>query len=117
MTWLIVKYLITAAIVVLASEAAKRSDTMGALIVALPTVSVLTMLWLAIEGQPAERLANHARHTFWFVLPSLPMFLLFPWLIGQIGVLAAAVVSLLGTVGLFWCYVAILAAVGIELIP
>lgn len=44
MSWLITKYLITAAIVVAASELAKRSDKLGALIVALPMVTILAIL-------------------------------------------------------------------------
>lgn len=54
MTWLITKYLITAAIVVLISEAAKRSDKLGSLIAALPLVTVLTLVWLYIEQQPVK---------------------------------------------------------------
>ncbi len=43
MSWLLTKYLVTAGVVVLVSEAAKRSDKLGALIVALPLVTVLTL--------------------------------------------------------------------------
>ncbi len=38
MLWIVTKYLTTAAIVVLISEVAKRSDKLGALVAALPTV-------------------------------------------------------------------------------
>ncbi len=117
MSWLVVKYLITAAIVVVASEAAKRSDAVGALVVALPMVSVLTLIWLAIEGQPEQRLADHAWLTFWFVLPTLPMFLVFPWLLPQIGFMGALSVSVVGTVGLFWLYVWTLKLIGLDLFP
>ena len=40
MPWLITKYLITAAIVVVVSEVAKRSDRLGGFIAALPLVTV-----------------------------------------------------------------------------
>jgi len=46
MTWIVTKYFITAGLVVLISEVAKRSDKLGALIAALPLVTVLTLLWL-----------------------------------------------------------------------
>jgi hypothetical protein len=39
---------------------AKRSDKLGALIAALPMVTVLTLIWLAIEKAPQEKIANHA---------------------------------------------------------
>lgn len=95
MTWLITKYLLTAAVVVIVSEAARRSDRVGGLIAALPLVTVLALIWLHVENQPAAKIANHAWYTFWYVLPTLPMFLAFPVLLPRIGfwpTLAACVV-------------------------
>lgn len=60
MGWLISKYLITAALVVVVSEVAKRSDRFGGLIAALPLVTVLTLIWLYTEKQSPEKIANHA---------------------------------------------------------
>lgn len=85
MSWIITKYLITAAVVVAVSEFAKRSDKLGALIAALPLVTFLTLVWLYVEGQPQEKIANHAWYTFWYVVPTLPMFLAFPWLLARLG--------------------------------
>ena len=85
MKWLITKYLITEAIVVLVSETAKRSDRFGGLIAALPMITLLTLVWLHVENQPAAKLANHAWYTFWYVVPTLPMFLTFPWLLQRLG--------------------------------
>lgn len=85
MGWLITKYLATAAIVVLVSEAARRSDRLGGLIGALPLVTILALVWLHLEHQPQEKLANHAWYTFWYVVPTLPMFLAFPWLLPRLG--------------------------------
>lgn len=81
MLWIITKYAFTAGLVVLTSEVAKRSDKIGALIAALPTVTILALIWMYIEGQGQEKLANHAFYTFWYVLPTLPMFLVFPFLL------------------------------------
>jgi F0F1-type ATP synthase assembly protein I len=85
MSWLITKYAVTALLVVVISEAAKRSDRLGGLIAALPLVTVLTLVWLYVEQQPSEKIAEHARYTFWYVLPTLPMFLIFPALLTRIG--------------------------------
>mgnify|MGYP000885026024 CR=1 FL=1 len=81
MMWIITKYALTAGVVVLISEVAKRSDKVGALIAALPTVTILALIWMYVEGQGQQKLANHAFYTFWYVLPTLPMFLVFPWLL------------------------------------
>lgn len=51
MLWIVIKYLTTAAIVVLVSEVAKRSDKMGTLVAALPTVTILALVWMYIEGR------------------------------------------------------------------
>jgi len=85
MQYLIVKYLITAGVVVLVSELAKRSDKIGGLVAALPLVTVLTLIWLYVEQQPASKIANHAWYTFWYVIPTLPMFLAFPVLLPRVG--------------------------------
>ena len=58
MSWLITKYLVTAAVVVVVSEAAKLSDKLGGFIAALPLVTVLTLIWLHIEDQPPAKVAN-----------------------------------------------------------
>jgi uncharacterized membrane protein (GlpM family) len=104
MLWLVTKYLITAAVVVIVSEAAKRSDRLGGLIAALPLVTVLALIWLQVERQPQAKIANHAWYTFWYVVPTLPMFLALPVLLPRIGfwpTLAACVVITLICFGLF----------------
>ena len=81
---IILKYLITAGLVVLISEVARRSDKLGALIAALPMVTVLAMTWMFFEikgPQQTEKIANHAWYTFWYVIPTMPMFLLMPWML------------------------------------
>ena len=80
----VLKYLITAALVVAISEVAKRSDKIGALIAALPMVTVLAMTWMFFElkgEEQTDKIANHAFYTFWFVIPTMPMFLLIPWML------------------------------------
>ncbi len=104
MAWLVTKYLITAAVVVIVSEVAKRSDRLGGLIAALPLVTVLALIWLYVERQSETKIANHAWYTFWYVVPTLPMFLAFPALLPRLGfwpTLAACVVITLLCFGLF----------------
>lgn len=101
MAWIVTKYLVTAAVVVLVSEFSKRSDKLGALIAALPLVTVLTLIWLHIEEQPEAKLANHASYTFWYVIPTLPMFLVFPVLLPRIGFWATLAICMLITFACF----------------
>jgi hypothetical protein len=46
--------------------------------VSLPLVSILGILWLWHDTGGAQRIATHAQSTFWYVLPTLPMFLVMP---------------------------------------
>ena len=115
MAWLVTKYLITAALVVLVSEFAKRSDKLGALIAALPLVTVLTLIWLHIEKQPASKLANHAWYTFWYVVPTLPMFLIFPWLLARLGFWPALAACVVITILCFVAFAACAKRFGISL--
>jgi hypothetical protein len=78
MLYLTVKTALSGIIIAIVSEVARRSPTLGALIVSLPLVSILGILWLWHDTGDAERIAAHAQSTFWYVLPTLPMFLLMP---------------------------------------
>jgi hypothetical protein len=77
----VVKALLSGVIVLIVSEVAKRYPGWGGLIASLPLVSILGIIWLWRDTGDTVRIANHAEATFWFVLPSLPMFLLFPALL------------------------------------
>jgi F0F1-type ATP synthase assembly protein I len=110
------KYLITAGVVVAVSELAKRSDKLGGLVAALPLVTVLTLIWLYVEQQPASKIANHAYYTFWYVLPTLPMFLLFPYLLPKWGFVLSLGACLLFTVLLFVLFAVLMKQFGITLL-
>jgi hypothetical protein len=56
------------------SELARRSPGLGGLVASLPLASILAMIWLWQDTADTERLAAQSEATFWFVLPSLPMF-------------------------------------------
>lgn len=83
MLYLIVKATVSGILIAVASEVARRSPGWGALIVSLPLVSILAMIWLWRDTHDPVRLADHVEATFWFVLPSLPMFLLIPLMLRQ----------------------------------
>jgi uncharacterized membrane protein (GlpM family) len=115
MQWIIFKYAITAGMVVLISEIAKRSDELGGLIAALPLVTVLTLIWLFLENQSSEKIANHAWYTFWYVVPTLPMFLAFPWLLKRMSFWPTMGISIVITLVSFYVFAKIVKVWGIEL--
>ena len=84
MTWYLIKLGLTAVVIVLVSEIAKKLPLLGSLIASLPLISVLGMIWMYWEIKEPQvmtkKIADHSEGTFWYVLPSLPMFLVMPWM-------------------------------------
>ena len=78
MLYFVIKCTLSGIIIAVISEVAKRSPSFGALIASLPLLSLLGILWVWRDTGDAERIASQAEATFWYVLPSLPMFLVLP---------------------------------------
>jgi hypothetical protein len=81
MLYLVIKAALSGVIIAIVSEVAKRYPGFGALIASLPLVSLLGMIWLWRDKPDVPNMAAHVEATFWFVLPSLPMFLVMPWML------------------------------------
>lgn len=81
MTAFWVRALLSGLLVALASTIARRQPALGALVVSLPLVSVLSMIWLWRDAPDPAGMARYVGNTFWYFLPSMPMFLLIPWLL------------------------------------
>ena len=116
MLYLAVKALISGVIIAAVSEIAKRSPGIGALILSLPLISILAFIWLWRDTGDKEGIAALAQSTFWFVLPTLPMFLVLPALLrGGVGFWAALGLSCLMTMALYAVMVWALGKFGIAL--
>jgi hypothetical protein len=76
-----IRAILSGIIIALIALVGKKAPAAGALIASLPLISILGMIWLWRDTSDSALLANHAEATFWYVLPSLPMFLLIPWLL------------------------------------
>ncbi len=96
------KALLAGALIAAIAEIGKRLPALGALVASLPLVSVLGMIFLWHARPDAENMALHAEATFWYVLPSLPMFLLIPALLRHgVPFWAALVAGCVLTLGLY----------------
>ena len=81
MLYLLAKAALSGAIVAAVAEIARRYPGWGGLVASLPLVSLLAMTWLYVDTHDTARVADLASSTFWFFLPSMPMFLIIPWLL------------------------------------
>jgi hypothetical protein len=103
-------------IVAAVSTVARRYPAAGALIASLPLVSVLGMIWLWHDKPDAANMATHAEATFWYVLPSLPMFLLIPTMLRRgFDFWPALAVGCALTIGTYLVTVLIAARFGVRL--
>lgn len=116
MVYVVLKALVSGVIIATVSEIAKRSPAFGALVASLPLVSLLAILWLWRDTGDTRRIADHAEATFWYVLPSLPMFLAFPFLLRSgVGFWSALLAACVLTVVLYGITVLVAARFGIRL--
>ena len=112
------KLFLSAFIILLVTKVQLVSDRLSALLIALPLTSLVAMIWMHAARQSPERLANHAEGTFWFVLPTLPMFLILPWMLRNgWGFWTALAANCALTIGFFWVTVILLRRFGIDLMP
>jgi hypothetical protein len=81
MTAFAIRAILSGIIIALIAVIGKKAPAAGALIASLPLISLLGMIWLWRDTGDRILLANHAEATFYFVIPSLPMFLLIPWML------------------------------------
>jgi thiol:disulfide interchange protein len=78
-----IKLALSALIIVLVSELAKRQPTWGGLLASLPLVSLLAMVWLYVDTRDVGKVSELSLSIFWLVLPSLAFFLVLPLLLRQ----------------------------------
>ena len=81
MLYLVIKAALSGIIVAAVSEISRRYPTWGGLVASLPLTSLLAMIWLYRDSHEPERIAELSMSTFWFIVPSLPLFVALPLLI------------------------------------
>ena len=116
MLYLLIKAGVSGVIIAVVSELARRLPAFGALIASLPLISVMGMLWLWRDRPDTVNMAAHAEATFWYVLPSLPMFLLIPFLLRKgIGFYPSLLAGCGLTVALYLAMIAVGPRLGLKL--
>ena len=98
MIFLLIKIIVTAGLIVLISEIAKVNDKLGGLIAAMPIMTLLVILWMYYDGSSDEKISSHMSYTLLYIVPTIPMFLIFPFVISKFGFYIAFLISILITV-------------------
>lgn len=113
--WIFFKYCVTAMIVVIVSEVSKHYNRLGSLLVALPIVTVMTLIWLHVEGAARDKISNHAFYTCWYVIPTLPFFAVMPYIYGPLNFWYSLLIVCALTAVCFKLFVSFISRWGIEL--
>jgi hypothetical protein len=74
LVYFITKLIITALLIVLISEIAKRSSLMSALLAAIPLVSILAMTWMYIDTNNSRSAVEFSNRIIWLIVPSMILF-------------------------------------------
>ena len=77
----LVKTLIAALVIVAVGEISKRSSALAAFLLALPIISITAFVWIYFESKDKYKIADISYDAFWYVIPTLPMFLLLSWML------------------------------------
>ena len=102
MLYLVIKAAISGVIVALVSEIARRHPGWGGLVASLPLTSLLAMVWLWRDSGDSLKVAELAQSTLWFILPSLPLFVVLPMLLRSgVGFWATMAIVVAGTLALY----------------
>jgi len=116
MFYIVLKTLITTILIVAISEISKRSSILGAILASIPLVSVLAMMWLYIDTQDIQKVGALSINIFFLILPSIPLFLIFPYLLKQqINFYLSLGIGIAITAGFYFLMILILRRFGIEL--
>ena len=95
MSFYIFKVIFTGCLIVLITEVAKVSGKIGGIITAMPLTTLLVVFWLYYEKVPNQEISNYVKNTMYFILPTLPLFVVFPYLISRFGFLTAISLSII----------------------
>jgi hypothetical protein len=114
--YLVIKALLSGAIVAAVSELARRHAGWGGLLASLPLTSLLAMIWLYRDSGDPERVAELSISTLWFFAPSIPLFLALPALLrANLDFWPSLAICVVGTLALYAAWFWIAPRLGIKL--
>lgn len=115
MAYYITKLLITTLLIVLISEISKRSSLAGALLAAIPLVSILAMTWMYIDTNSSDKAVEFSQNIVWLIAPSMTLFIAFPVLIKKgLGFYPSMLISIILTVFTYYSVIYLLERLGIR---
>ena len=116
MSYYLVKTVITALIIVIVSEVAKRSTILAAIIISIPLTSLLAFIWLYFDTRDYQKVIDLSYGTILLTIPSFAFFIILPFLLKlKQNFTISIIISILGTGMLYFIFVFLLKKLGISI--
>ena len=116
MTYYFIKTIITALIIVLVSEVAKKSTLLGALIISIPLTSLLAFVWLYFDTKDYQKVIDLSYGTILLSIPSFAFFIILPILLKMKQNFAVSIIiAIIGTSILYFIFIYLLKKFGISI--
>ena len=116
MTYYFIKTIITALIIVVVSEVAKKSTLLGALIISIPLTSLLAFVWLYFDTKDYQKVIDLSYGTIILSIPSFAFFIILPILLKMKQNFAVSIIiAIIGTSILYFIFIYLLKKFGISI--
>lgn len=116
MVYYILKLIVTALLIVLISEIGKRYSLAGALLAAIPLVSILAMIWMYVDTQNSQSAVEFSQRIVWLIAPSITLFITFPLLIKKgLSFYPSLLISTVLTIAAYYSVIFVLGKFGVKL--
>jgi hypothetical protein len=116
MIYILIKTLITAAVVVAVSEIARRSSLFAGLIASIPLVSFLAIIWLYWETKDSQKIVDLSYSIILMIIPSLTFFIVLPFVMKlQSSFVISMIVATVSTIIAYWLFILLLGKFGVSI--
>ena len=113
--YLVVKTIITVIIIVAISEIARRSSFIAGILASIPLTSALAITWLYFDTKEIKPVVDLTNSILLLIPPSLTFFVVLPLALKKLDFIYSIFISIIGTVLVYWLYIALLSRLGIRL--
>ena len=114
MIYYLTKLVITAFVIVIVSEVAKKSTFIAAIIVSIPLTSILAFTWLYADTKDYQKVIDLSYGTILLSIPSFAFFIILPILLKYKQNFAFSLfISIMGTAIIYFIFSYLLKKIGI----
>ena len=116
MIYLIIKTIISALVIVVVSEIAKRSSLMAGLLASIPLTSFLAFIWLYWDTKDPQKVIDLSNSIMLMIIPSFTFFIILPITLKlNYSFIFSITISIIITSVVYWVYINLLNKIGISL--